>query len=243
MAMTPEPVKVGLQALVAQARADQAQFLGTLSATERAAFGEPDHWSVRDHVIHSNFWRQRLVDIFAAMRTGVLLAPIADFQQVNTSVFAQGRALSWEAIQAESDRIFAAIETGLAAISEDDLNDPERALWKNGVPLRPRVIHFAYEHPLSHYVQLRRERGDLAGATAQQQEGTDTIGRLLGHGQDYGEILYNQACFLAQFGDAHQAITTLRGALNYAPDTKEIMATDTDLANLREMPEFQALSR
>lgn len=239
--MPNESVKTGLQALMAQARADQDHFLSTLSTEERAAFGKPDHWSVRDHINHANFWRQRLVAIFEVMQTGAPLAPISDFQQVNEDVFARGQAQSWEAIQAESDRIFAAIDAGLAALSEDDINNPDRALWNVGVPLRARVIHFAYEHPLSHYVQLFRERGDLAGATAKQLEGTATIERLLGKGQDYGEMRYNEACFLAKYGDPHQAITALRDALGYAPKLQTTMATDTDLDKLRDMPEFQGL--
>jgi len=46
-----------LIAVVERGQADQAALVAQLSDAEKAAVGEPDHWAVKDHIAHLNFWR------------------------------------------------------------------------------------------------------------------------------------------------------------------------------------------
>jgi hypothetical protein len=240
-------IKTGLQALVHQARRDQEVFLADLTDAERAAFGTSDHWSIRDHINHSNFWRERLLHFFTAMQTHVPLTPITDFEAVNQAIFAERRNLSWDAILADSTRLMDAIATGLAAMSETDLTDPTRFVIPNAGTLQSRVIHFAYEHPLSHYVQVQRERGDHDGAVSQQQEAIKLTEQLFGKGEAYFILVYNLACLQAILGEAEHAMTTLRNVFAGLPPEQQAewrvtAREDSELISLRNLPAFQALT-
>lgn len=236
------PVRDGLIALVAHSREDHQRFFAEASDSEKAAYGEPETWSLRDHYNHNNFWRERLLAIFRMAQTGELPTPITDFEVQNQQIFQERQALSWETINAEADRLISEIMATLATFSEDDLNEPVQIKGAaSNTPLRPRVIHFAYEHPLSHYVQLYRERGEIDRALAQQQTGTDIIGRLLGKGTDYGDMLYNQACAFMKLAMPQEAIAALRESFIYAPENREGLRDDPDLVDLHDLPAFQSL--
>ncbi len=239
-------IKASLQKLVTQARRDQADFLATLSDAERTMFGTPDHWSIRDHINHNNFWRERLLQIFQAMQTHIPPPAISDSEAMNQSIFAARHTLPWESILAESERLYAAIDEGLAAMSEDELTDPARYYLPNAGNLQSRVIHFAYEHPLSHYVQVWRERGGNTQAVATQQEALTLTEQLFGKGDAYCTLLYNLGCLYAVINEPQNAVTSLRDAFAVIPpdhltEWKQTALEDTELISLRTLPEFQAL--
>ena len=239
-------IKVSLQTLVTQARRDQADFLATLNDTERAAFGTPDHWSVRDHINHNNFWRERLLAIFQATHIHVPPASINDSEEMNQSIFVTRHILPWETILAESERLYAAIDEGLEAMSENELTDPTRYYFPNAGNLQSRVIHFAYEHPLSHYVQLWRERGDSSQAVRTQQEAITLTEHLFGKEDAYCILVYNLGCLFAVINEPQNALTSLQDAFALIPtdhlkEWKESALEDAELISLRNLPEFQAL--
>jgi hypothetical protein len=55
-------------------------------------------------------------------------------------------------------------------------------------------------------------------------------------------MLYNGACLYAQLGEIRKAVATLREAIAGGTDIPGWMKNDPDLDNLRDDPEFIALT-
>jgi tetratricopeptide (TPR) repeat protein len=95
-----------------------------------------------------------------------------------------------------------------------------------------------FEHPVVHYADYYRRRGDLAKATQLYEAG---VAAVADWPEQYGTARYNLACFYALNGQTEKALAELREALLLRPDLREWSQQDTDLVSLRQLPAYQAL--
>ena len=95
-----------------------------------------------------------------------------------------------------------------------------------------------FEHPVVHYADHYRRRGDLAKATQLYEASVAAVADVP---EWYGTARYNLACFYALSEQTDQAVIALREALQLRPDLLEWSKQDADLASLRHLPAYQAL--
>lgn len=237
----PRSPHARLLALLDQAEADHAAFLESTSEAERMATGTPEHWCIKDHLAHLNFWREVSLERLEAAATGATPPDTSEFQPLNEQTFERERETPWERLTVRADDLFAAVRAQIERLNDEELSDPERYPWRQGQPLSTVISGNFYEHPIEHYVQIALERGETAEAFALQQAMIRTIRELLGVGESYANALYNLACFYARQGEGERAIDPLSEALTLRPALVEWSQRDADLDPLRELPAFQEL--
>src|SRR5262245_40520623 len=72
---TPGTLKPRILALVEKGVAEQQAFIEKLSASERAAIGEPDAWAAKDHIAHNTAWKADAALEIAATARGEAYRP------------------------------------------------------------------------------------------------------------------------------------------------------------------------
>ena len=238
---TTVPVKPRLLDLLGRCRAIEQAFIAQLSEAERAASGTPEHWAVKDHLVHVTFWRQETVDRLTKTARGETPNVIEDFQPFNEQTFERERLTPWAQVMAETEQAHEDLSAAVQGSADADLTDPDRVPWRKGEPLWWMVLGNGFEHPHEHYAALRVERGDLAGATAMQRDMVATIEALFPDTERPALALYNLGCFFAKTGRPAEAIEALRESLRRAPQLVEWSKQDGDLDSLRDAPAFQAI--
>lgn len=212
-----------------------------LSRDEREEVGTPDHWSAKDHLAHTVFWRDHLVEVLAAVSRGETPTHIEDFLAANEANFPVFRDRSWDDVLGGDARSHAALRERLAALTDADLVDPTRVAWRDGDPMIFVVFGDSYWHTQGHLAQYLADRGDLDGATRVH---ATFVREIMAADQltiIQGDTVYNFACFYAKTGRRDEAIAHLREALRMSPRLTEWSKEDPDFASLRDDLEYQAL--
>jgi hypothetical protein len=135
----------------------------------------------------------------------------------------------------------AALRVVLEECSEDDLTDPARFPWREGLPLWTTAFVSGYEHPAEHYAQFYLESGDVASAGTVRKEAVETARLFIGDREQFGYMIYNLGCFYANTGQPDLAIAALRESLAGVPELRGSIREDPELAALRDEPAFRAL--
>jgi tetratricopeptide (TPR) repeat protein len=86
------------------------------------------------------------------------------------------------------------------------------------------------------------QAGGVPGDKALLREALDYATRAARLIPNKGGPLYNMACYQALLGDAAVALKALRQAIQLNPRLKDEAVKDEDLASLRELDEFKALT-
>ncbi len=94
---------------------------------------------------------------------------------------------------------------------------------------------------MHHIADIYLERGDFQSAQAVQERVAEGLAALDDSDAWQGRTQYNLACFYALHDKPQQALALLKIAFKRAPNLVEWSKQDSDLASLRELPEFQAL--
>jgi hypothetical protein len=242
MTTSVSDIKGKLIAVIERGEADQTALVAQLSEAEKAAVGEPDHWTVKDQIAHLNFWRERTLRRLIAVRDGVEPpGPVPDFQPENERNFAAQQHKPWSEIIGDSERLFREAKQVIAQLTDAQLTEPLQTGTVE-IALAERVVSDFLQHPSEHLTQLYRERGDTDRAGEQDRATVEAIGKLFGKNSTmYGYAIYNLGCFYALNGETDRAIAAVGDALPLIPSLVEWSKQDTDLDSLRDLPAFQAL--
>lgn len=240
-----DAIQAKLREIIARGRSEQHALIAALSETERAALGEPDRWSPKDHLAHMNFWRLRALAHMAATERGEDVPAYPDdeeVQRLNTQTFAAQRFTPWDEMVAESERLFSAAADLIGRLSPSQLTGGRLSPAREGRPLMEDVLGSFFLHPSEHLANLYRERGDAARADKQWVAAADTIGEVFGPSSAmYGNALYNLGCYWATTSRPERAVDAVRQALPLNPTLAAWSRQDADLDSLRDIPAFQAL--
>jgi tetratricopeptide (TPR) repeat protein len=240
IAMAPRPLKPRLLALVAQGRVEQQEFIEKLSAAQRAAIGEADAWSAKDHIAHNTAWKfDSAREIVVTARGEAYAVPSTTV--FNPRVFIEQLRQSWDAILADMEQADAALHSAIEACSEADLSDPARFSWREGLPLWTTALVSGYEHPTEHYAQFYLETGDAARAQMVREEAIETARRFIGDTEAFGYMVYNLGCFYANIGRPALAVAAIRESFANAPELREGIREDPELVPLHNDHAFLAL--
>ena len=239
--MTGSSYKDNLGKLLADVRAEEQMLWDSLSDEERNVAGEIDRWAPKDHLAHATFWTERLVKQLQAAAGGEPPGSIEDYQKTNDEVYETNKDRSWEDILAWAEEISRQFHTAFDAVSEEMLQNIPGSEGTGGRPLWRNVALTGAYHPMHHIADIYLERGDFQSAQAVQERVAEGLAALDESDAWKGPRQYNLACFYALHDKPQQALALLKIAFKRAPNLVEWSKQDSDLASLRELPEFQAL--
>ncbi|MBN1149585.1 MAG: ClbS/DfsB family four-helix bundle protein [Anaerolineales bacterium] len=215
--------------------------IASLSDEQRAAQGQPDHWSVKDILIHISNWIERLACNLQAAAQGQPTIDYSNYEEMNAQDFEIHRQDTWEQTEAFLEKAHQAITAELQALDEaslllDDLlsGDKPRPAWQ-------RIVGNAVIHPMQHIAEVYTGWGEGLLATQLVELVSDKLLELDDNPAWQGVTFYNQACFHALAGHVGQALRLLKQALALNPALVEWSKEDSDLKSLRGEPAYQAL--
>ncbi|NTU63879.1 MAG: tetratricopeptide repeat protein, partial [Chloroflexi bacterium] len=162
----------------------------------------------------------------------------SDYESINRAVYNTNHDRTLADIAADGDRVHAEFMQLIESLSEDDLIQPARSSAQEQRSLAEQIMGNGFEHPVVHYADHYRRRGDLAKATQLYEASVAAVADVP---EWYGTARYNLACFYALSEQTDQAVIALREALQLRPDLLEWSKQDADLASLRHLPAYQAL--
>ena len=219
-------------------RSLQRQLIADLDPAERNAAGTWEQWSIKDELAHVIAWQLNTLARIAALVHAEPMPDFSDYETINRAIYRTNRDRTLAEIAAESDRAYADVVALIQALSESDLTQPARFSDQQSRSLAAQIMNNGFEHPIVHYANYYRRRGDLAKATQLYEASVAAVAEWP---EWHGSARYNLACFYALSGQADRAVIELREALQLRPDLLDWSRQDADLVSLRDLEEYRAL--
>src|SRR5437016_9249578 len=146
--------------LLAEMQSEQAAWLALLDEMGEENMTQPEvagGWSIKDIVAHITGWRRRTVLRFrAALDPTVDVTPPwpaglngdVDVDEINDWIYKTNRDRPVADVLTDSREIFQQLVVAIDALSDEQLNDPQRFHWLEGEQLTGSLIfgHFHEEH-------------------------------------------------------------------------------------------------
>jgi hypothetical protein len=231
-------LKTRLIQLLELSHSFQRQLIAELGPGERDNNGTWEDWSLKDELAHVIAWQLNSLARIAALIHAEPVPDFSDNEAINQAIYRTNHGRSLTEVAAEGERAHAALVALIQALSEEDLAQPVRFSDQEPRSLAAQIMSNGFEHPIVHYADHCRRRGDL-GRAAQLHEAS--VAAVADWPEWYGVARYNLACFYALSRQSDKAIVELREALRLRPDLLEWSKQDTDLASLRDDPAYQVL--
>jgi tetratricopeptide (TPR) repeat protein len=231
-------LKTRLIQLLDLGRSLQQQFIADLDPAARSAAGTWENWSVKDELAHISAWQLNSLARLAALRHDEPVPDFSDYHAINRSIYNTNRDRTLAEIAAEGDRAYVDFTALIQASAEEDLTQPLRFSEKESNTLVTEIIGNGLAHPVVHYADYYRRRGELDKALQVYEA---SVAAVADWPEQFGLARYNLACFYALNGQTDQAIAALGEALRLRPDLLEWSRQDTDLVALRDSAAYQAL--
>jgi hypothetical protein len=146
--------------LLAEMQSEQAAWLALLDEIGEENMTQPEvagGWSIKDIVAHITGWRRRTVLRFrAALDPTVDMTPYwpaeldedDEVDQINAWIYKANRDRPLADVLNDSREVFQQLVAEVSALSDEQLNDPQRFPWLEGERLTGAFIfgHFHEEH-------------------------------------------------------------------------------------------------
>ncbi len=111
-------------------------------------------WSIKDAIVHLNYWEGQLVTMLYQLRSGA--APTTqhfsgrDVDEINAGWFAQGKSRSWEMAWSDFTAIPTQLQRRIAAFSDTELHQPSFHPRLKNRPLIDWIVCDSFEHEDEH---------------------------------------------------------------------------------------------
>jgi tetratricopeptide (TPR) repeat protein len=233
--------KLRLLDLNAKAYEIEQTFIASLSGEERSELGAFEHWCAKDVIAHNASWRTRMAENLLNAAQGKLTQGVEDYNHENARFYQEHCTKTWEQVLIYANQAYLALGEQVSALSESALEDTELLPWQEGRPLWRLLIGNGYLHPVIHVSEYHRNRGRKQVAAGLLEDSIRQCQDFDDSPSWQGVVHYNLACQYALLGEQQSALKTLRLAFSLYPSLVEYSQTDTDLASLRGLPEYQAL--
>lgn len=146
--------------LLTELRNEQASWEALLDEIGEAHMTQPEvagGWSIKDIVAHITGWRRRTVQRFrAALDPTVDMTPLwpaglnadDDVDKINDWIYKTNRDRPLADVLNDSSEVFQQLVAAIDALSDEQLNDPQRFPWLEGERLTGSFLfaHFHQEH-------------------------------------------------------------------------------------------------
>lgn len=234
-----------------QTREAELAWMDSLSTDERNAIGTLENWSDKDALAHVLTWKRIQAERLAAALRGETPQRHSneEVDQLNAEVYAEHQHRSWEEVSDEAAQAYEALLRETAALSAEELAEPSHFEWQRNEPLWQSLLSNGAWHPLTHFADSARRRGDAADLARFQTAlltGTEKLIARLDEIQAppeaQGNTIYNLACAYATDGKTEQALGLLPRAFELNPQLIAWSHEDPDLVEVRKTPEYQRLA-
>jgi tetratricopeptide (TPR) repeat protein len=233
--------KATLLDLLERAYKEEQAFVARLSDEERSAVGAVEQWSAKDVLAHVVIWKERRAQLLTPAARSEPPATFGDIDQVNAEIFEAHRHDSWAEILEHSEQAHRSLVERTQALEDDELAATDAFPWQTGRPLWRRIVGNGYIHPIAHFAEYYLGCGKVSYATEIQEEAARLLAQLDKGPVWQGVVHYNLACHYSLSGEKAKAIHELRETLRLNPELTEWSKEDSDLASIREEPDYQAL--
>lgn len=220
----------------------EVNLIESLSDGERSAEGSFENWSPKDSLAHTTYWRQRMVETLAYTFRNQPPPSYPPYDEVNRQVYFEKQHTPLPALLREAEDTMRALQDALNRFEDEDITDPYRFEWRNGIPLLSYILGNGYIHVIHHLVHTYRKLNDLSKATSLQDEALQQLASLAELGKSRAVLLYDMACLLTGTGNPTQALDLLEESLQLDPSLIEWSRQDPDLDALRDDPRFQQMT-
>jgi uncharacterized protein (TIGR03083 family) len=122
-------------------------------------------WSVKDVLIHLTMWEAELVKLL--WQTSLRVKPrTAHFyresiDEINAKWFEDNQARSLDRVMEDFHGVRKQTLRRLENFTDDEINDPARLPWLNGLSLGEKIARSTYKHESEHAQQIRTWRQEL----------------------------------------------------------------------------------
>lgn len=220
---------------------EQLRFAGSLTEEEQAV-GTSEHWLPHDVLAHITEWQRRMSEELSAVRRNEAhVAEEEDIDAANAAIFASYAGYTWQEIIEAAEQAQHALLNEIAALSEENMNDPNYLSWLKGTPTWRFIAGNAFSHPMSHLGLAYIERGNREEASRLGMRTANQARRLDPSAGWQAVVAYNLACHYALMGEKDKALPLLEESLRDNPVFVAWAQQDQDLASLHGSPEFQAM--
>src|SRR5262249_15161659 len=144
-----------------------------------------------------------------------------EVDRVNARIFAEHQHRSWEVVRDEATQAYEALVSEVASLTAEELTDPAHFAWQQNEPLWQPTLGNGAWHPLSHFADSARRRGDTASLARFQAallSGTEAVvealERIQAPAEARGTTIYNLACAYATEGNTERALELLPRAFH-----------------------------
>lgn len=231
-------LKTRLIQLLDLAQSFRKQLLADFSSDADKRSGTWEQWSLKDELTHVVAWQLNALARMAALIHAEPVPDFSDYEKINRAIYDTNRDRTLADIAAEGDRAYTDFVALIQSLPADDLAQSARFSDQEPRSLAEQIMGNGFEHPVAHYADYYRRRGDLAKATQLVEA---SVAAVADWPEQYGIARYNLACFYALSGQTELALSELREALQLRPSLIEWSQQDTDLASLHAEPAYQAL--
>jgi hypothetical protein len=226
-----QQLKSAIIGLLGFAAAEEQVLLAGSPAEET---GSPQNWAAVPIVAHNTEFKAQQVQRLLAIRLARLPEDFTEVNHASSDVYLGYAAQPSDRVAAESNRVAGDLIEGTMSVSADDLFDPSRNPWLKGRQLWLQVIVRGFWHPTGHLADYYLAHGKPDRAVTMATHALATARYLAVPDEACGMASYNLACAQAKAGYLEDAAATVRATIGLNPGLVAKMATEPDLAALRD---------
>jgi len=226
-----QQLKSAITGLVGFAATEEQVLLARRPADET---GSPQNWAAPPIVAHNTEFKAQQVQRLLAIRLSRVPQDFAEVDHASSDIYLGYAAQPPDRVAAESNRVTGELIEGLKSVSADDLFDPSRNPWLKGRQLWLQIIVRGFWHPTGHLADYYLAHGEPGRAVEMATHALAAARYLAVPDEACGMASYNLACAQAKAGHLEDAATTVRETVGLNPGLRAKVATEPDLAALRD---------
>ncbi|MDR2984833.1 MAG: hypothetical protein LBV34_08325 [Nocardiopsaceae bacterium] len=196
--------------------------------------GSAQNWAALPVVAHNTEVKAQQVRRLNAIRQGQEPPEFAEIDHTDTDVYRSYAAVPPERVAADSIRVTGELIDGLTAMGAEDMFDPSLHPWLRGRQLWLQIVVRGFWHPTGHLSDYYLAHNLPARAIALTAHAVTTARYLGVPDEAAGMASYNLACAQAKAGNLEEAAAAVRQTVALNPGLQAKVATEPDLAVLRE---------
>ena len=147
------------------ARKAMVETIELIPAERRGEPGLAGGWSVKDSIVHINYWEGQLVTMLYQLRAGAVPTTVhftdKTVDEINASWFAQGKTRSWDMAWADFNGLGGQILRRVGEFKDRELNDPTFHPKLEGIPLYEWIGNDSYGHENEHRAAIEAWLKDM----------------------------------------------------------------------------------
>jgi hypothetical protein len=232
-AQDTKDLRSAIAGLIGFAAAEEQVLLMASSTARDAEPGTAQKWAAVPLVAHNTEFKDQQTARLCAIAEGRVPQAFAEIDHTSIEVYLGYAAQPAERVAADSNRVSGELIAGLALVSSEDLVDPSRNPWLNGRQLWLQVVVRGFWHPSGHLADYYLSHGQPDRAVALAAHGLATSTYLRVPEQARGMAAYNLACAQAKAGRPDEAAAAVIETVSLNPGLRAKIATEPDLAALR----------